>query len=69
MRYSIKEWIIYKLNGVVGLQYSLLNTTELSQGGNAGYGGVDLVVPNDLVKLMLSAGLSLAILLLQRSLL
>ena len=42
------------------MQYSLLNTTEISQGGNAGYGGVDLIVPNDLVQLMLSAGLKLA---------
>ena len=43
-------WIIIdkldKLNWVFGLQYSLLNTTELSQGGNTGYGGGDLVIPN-----------------------
>ena len=37
-----------KLNWVVLLQYSLLITTELGQGGSAGYGGVDVLVPNDL---------------------
>ena len=37
------------VNWFVGLQYSLLITTELGQGGNARYGGVDVVVPKDLV--------------------
>jgi len=53
-----------KLNCFVGLQYSLLSTTELGQGGSARYGGVDLVVSNALVLLMFIAGLSLAIILL-----
>ena len=41
-----------KLHWFVGLQYPLLNTTELGQGGSARYGGVDVNIPSGLVELM-----------------
>ena len=53
-----KIWTIFgnypgsKLHWFVGLQYPLLNTTELGQGGSARYGGVDVNIPSGLVELM-----------------